>query len=234
MKLNCADCQAPIKSTDMNLERMLATCASCHSIFSFADRFPTASSLRMAGAERPEVPRPSSVQVVGTGKGLSLTSSWFNLGLIPLVFFCIAWDSFLINWYAMALTGKGPWIMVVFPIVHVAVGVGLTYSCIAGFLNTTRIDIQRDSLTVSHGPVPWRGNRVIPALSLDQLYCKEKISNNRNGVRHTYSVMAVTKNGETLELLSGIEEQEKALFIEQQVERHLGITDRPMPGELAR
>lgn len=234
MKLDCPDCRSSVKSTDVNLDRMLATCSSCHSVFSFADKFPTASASRTVSFERPEIARPSSIKVTGTAKGLTLESGWFNFSYIPMAFFCVAWDAFLINWYVTVLTTKGPWIAAVFPVAHVAVGIGLTYSTLAGFLNTTKVDVHRDSLTVEHGPIPWRGNRRIPVLDLEQLYCKEKVSTSRNGVQRTFAVMAILRSSEQIELLTGIDEQEKALFIEQQVERHLGITDRPVPGELVR
>jgi hypothetical protein len=39
---------------------------------------------------------------------------WFTPSVIFLVFFCIAWDSFLIFWYSMAFNSKHvPWIAVV-------------------------------------------------------------------------------------------------------------------------
>ena len=51
------------------------------------------------------------------GRDFSIRWRWFSPMYFGLLFFCIAWDSFLIFWYSMALHMKHvPWLMVVFPI----------------------------------------------------------------------------------------------------------------------
>ena len=49
------------------------------------------------------------------------------------------------------------WVFV-FPLVHVAVGVGLTYSVLATLFNRTEVELTADSLRVRHGPIPWKGS----------------------------------------------------------------------------
>ncbi len=79
----------------------------------------------------------------------------------------------------MALVGNvnrpanGPaWILIVFPICHVAVGVGRTYFILAGFFNATRVLVDGDFVHVRHRPIPWWGNRdaersLIQAIEVD-------------------------------------------------------------------
>lgn len=184
--------------------------------------------------ERGEVPMPGGMRVEQTAHGMQILRRWFSPAILFLVFFCIAWDGFLVFWYTVAFTQGGPWIMKVFPIAHVAVGVGLTYFTIASLFNTTRIEVNRGTLQVRHGPVPWFGGKSMNAGDVKQLYCKEKVSRGKHGYRYTYAVWAALQDGSSAKLASNNMESDQALFIEQQLERALGIKDRAVPGELPR
>lgn len=182
---------------------------------------------------------PAGISVEDDGASLRLVRRWFSLKLIPLLFFCIAWDAFLVFWYSLALApstsmngGGVPWIMIVFPIAHVAVGVGLTYSTLAGFLNRTQVRLEPGRLSIRHGPLPWLGNQVLDSSELDQVFCRRRDSTGRHGTNVTYEVRAIMKGGKLIKLLSGLEDEDQALYLEQQIERRLGIADRAVPGEL--
>ena len=113
----------------------------------------SAASISRQGI-RPLRPRPKEVTLQKQGDRLELSWRWFSWKYLPLAFFCVAWDSFLIFWYSMAFSTGSPWIMIVFPIAHVAVGVGLTYYTLAGFLNRSQVILDRTSFSVTHGPLP--------------------------------------------------------------------------------
>jgi DNA-directed RNA polymerase subunit RPC12/RpoP len=186
-------------------------------------------------AIRSKVPRPDSVKMTQGPDGLRLSYRWFSPVFFFLLFFCIAWDSFLVFWYAMALGGKGPdgafsLIAIIFPIAHVAVGVGLTYFVIAGFLNRTTIDVNQDELRVAHGPVPWKGNRRIPTDDLDQLYSSQNRNQSENS--HSYAVSALLKDGRKVTLIGMFHNDEEARFIERTIEDYLGLEHHPVAGEL--
>jgi len=115
---------------------------------------PTSDSSISRQGIRPLRPRPKEVSLQKQGDRLELSWRWFSWKYLPLVFFCVAWDSFLCFWYSMAFSTSAPWIMIVFPIAHVAVGVGLTYYTLAGFLNRSQVILDRTSFSVTHGPLP--------------------------------------------------------------------------------
>jgi hypothetical protein len=48
------------------------------------------------------------------------------------------------------------------------------------------------------------------------------------------TVNVETQDEKKIVLVSGLTEGYQALFIEQQIEEHLGIEHRPVPGEMAR
>jgi len=197
-----------------------------------------ASADRQSGADalkprRRLTPRPNQVKIEKLDDGLKLSWRWFSLKYIPLAFFCVAWDAFLCFWYSMALgMSNTPWIMIVFPVAHLAVGVGLTYSTLAGFLNTTTIKIDRRVLTVQHDPMPWMGEIKTPIAQLEQFYCKEKRSSSKNGEHFSYQLNAMLKDGRDLSLVSNLESPDIALFLEQQMESWLNIPDTDVAGEM--
>lgn len=182
-------------------------------------------------SRRPLMPQPGGVTVEMLDDGLELTWRWFSWKYIPLALFCVVWDGFLCFWYSIALSTDAPWIMIVFPIFHLAVGVGLTYSVLAGFLNHSTLRVDRKIFSIQHDPVPWLGEVKVPLGDLDQLYCKEK-RGSKGSV--SYQLAAVLKNGRKLDLLSNLESPEVGFFIEQQIENWLDIPDRSVRGEIPR
>ena len=201
-------------------------------------RLPTVASTRYAGdqpVERKRLPRPRPREVIVEKRDQSLVLSWrwFSLKYIPMVFFCIAWDAFLCFWYSVALGMKGtPWIMVVFPIAHVAVGVGLTYLTLAGFINRTTLRLDGQKFAVQYDPMPWYGEVKVPVNQLDQLYCKEDRSSSNSGTHYSYQLCALLKDGRKLDLVKNLESPDLAAYLEQQIEAWLRIPDREVAGEM--
>jgi hypothetical protein len=178
---------------------------------------------------------PERFQVERDENHLEVSWRWFSVVHIFLVFFCVVWDSFLIFWYSAVISVEGAaWIMAVFPLAHVAVGLGLTYFTIAGFLNRTRLCASHEQLSVAHGPLPWFGARVLPAASIGQLYSRELVTQTRSGTQRSYELQAIEKSGRQLRLLRGLGEVEQALWLEQELERFLGLQDREVAGEVER
>ena len=242
MQVKCKSCKSEIPAEDVNLARGLAKCRSCHAIFSFSDQVTGSDQprARERDQERINVTPPKSITIQDEGHRLLITRRWFTPVAFFLVFFCIAWNSFLIFWYSMVLSGDGPpgfmkVIFIIFPIGHLAVGVGLTYFTIALFVNRTTIEVGQGKLTVRHGPLFWIGNRDLRANGLDQLYCKELVRYGRHGHRReTYQLMAATRTQGHVKLLSGLENADQAISIEQAIERHLEIKDERVAGEMDR
>lgn len=227
--VRCPSCGTHIRGEDMNLAQMAARCATCDALIDLRGQ---AGGPASAGAAPMPVPLPGGIRVESNARELRLVRRWFSPVYIMTAVFSVVWCGFLVMWYSMA--ADGPLIMLLFPVLHVAVGVGMVYTTIAGFLNTTTITVDRGRLSVRHAPVPWKGNRELAASSLEQLYCQEHVSNGRNGTTVTYSVQAIDKAGRKVKLVSGLSDRDQALFIEQQVEGYLGITDRRVASEMRR
>lgn len=185
-------------------------------------------------AIRPEIAQPKGVSIQSDSQTMQLVHRWFTFKYIPLAFFAVFWDGFLIFWYAMAFGTGAPWIFIVFPILHVAVGIGITYTTIAGFLNRTILDITPSLVSVRYEPLPWLGAKKLRTAEIKQLYCKEKIVRSKNGAHSRYELYAVTSANTGVKLLGGLDNPDIAAFFEHQLERWMKITDHPVAGELAR
>ena len=251
LQIRCKACGLAIPAEDVNLDTGLAKCRSCQAVFGFldqisAEQLPTATL--SSGASLGELPRPlagmpQGYEVQGSGKNFSLTHTWRNWSLFFFVPFTIFWLGFLVVWYAgvgaMApRMGVMALVFLLFPLIHVAVGIGLAYTCVAMFVNRTIIRVDGMELTVRMGPLPFWGNKTFQIADILQLYCKEvrhrHHDNDSSTYHHSYSYeVHVLKTGNTSEkLLGGFITPDQAIIVEQQLEQALGIADRRVPGDV--
>ena len=242
----CSSCGAALRAEDLDRRLGVATCSHCGAMFdlrSRASRRPEvdpsagaahASSEAAAPRERPEVPMPERFRVGRRGKDLIVTWRWFKPVALFLLLFAVAWDSFLVVWYTLALEDGAPLFAILFPLGHVAVGVGITYIALTMLLNRTTVAVSGGMLTVRHGPLPWRPAPTIRAVDLEQLYVERVTKRSKNGTTVTFTVRAVTRDHKGQKVVTGLERLEQALYLEQQIERSLGIEDQPVAGEVRR
>ena len=229
MDIKCPHCSRAVQAENINIQSCIAKCGYCSAVFGFADKVPGAAA---PGSSKRAVEMPKSYTLENEGADLAITRRWMNWKYVMMLVFCVFWDGFLVFWYTIAFTKGGPLVMKLFPVLHVAVGVFLTYTTAAGFLNRTRITLNTLELRIRHYPLPWPGNKVVQRQEIEQLFCEEIMHSNKNGTSYTYNLQAVKNGGGRLKLVSGMDKPEEALFLEQKMEGFLGITDRPVAGEM--
>jgi hypothetical protein len=223
MEISCTQCGKPIAAADVNISAAVAKCRHCDSVFHIAaPQKPKAKLTEVAG-----------VEIVSSGGETTLVRRWFTPTAYFLIFFCIAWDAFLVFWYSMTLgDANSPWIMKVFPIAHVAVGLGLTYYTLCLFMNKTYFVLGNAELKIFHKPLPWKGSgKLIPRSDIDQLYVKEKVTHSKNGTSTFYELRLKTRSGKEHLICGGMHSSEQAMKIEQEIELAFGIKDRGVSGE---
>lgn len=174
------------------------------------------------------------LELTRTNYELAVSYRWRNPVAYFLIFFCLFWDGFLVMWYGIGLTSGGgmPAMFFLFPLIHVAVGVGLTYYTICLFVNKTLIRADQRTLSVKHSPLPWpRGNKEMAVRDIQQLFVQEKTGNKG----HKYHILsAQLKSGKILTLLPNVSATpEELLQLERSIEDYLGIPDQPVIGEMA-
>jgi hypothetical protein len=218
----------------------LGHCAACKATDAVGDADDAPKPAAAAKESRPErkpqekVPSPEGITMEDTGSELSFTRRWFSCVAIFLTFFCIFWDGFLIVWYAIALNQESVEVVaLLFPLIHAAVGIGLTYFVVCSYVNRTVIRVTGNTLSVTHGPLPWPGGKELDAKDIKQLYCDSKVHRGKNGTSTTYQLHAIDRQENQIKLLKGITEPGQVRYIEQEIERFLGIEDSAVPGELS-
>ena len=228
LTLTCPSCGASINVIENSARYRCEYCGNEHLMQGAATETAKAEELAPI---RPTIPAPSVVKIEKEGQSARIVQRWFSLKYVPMAFFCVAWDAFLCFWYSMALGGSAPWIFIVFPIAHLAVGIGLTYSTLCGFINRTVLEVTRDELSIWFEPLPWLGEKTLKTADLKQLYCKEKVTRGENSSTRQYHLYAVTNEDKEIQLLANLDSPDVALYFEQQIEGWLKITDRTVVGE---
>jgi hypothetical protein len=233
-ELRCKNCGAPIENEEIYLDLAMAKCSHCGTIFSLKGLPARESADAGQSDQRMLVPTPKRIKVLNQGETLQITYRWFGPKFIFMIFFTVFWNGFMLTWHGLSLR-TGMWPMSLFGLLHTAVGIGMAYYTLAGLLNQTTVQVKGGELTIRHAPLPWWGNKRIQALDIEQIYSREKVSRSKQGsVNYTYEVHAILDNSTKEKLVGGLKDQELALYIEQTLEKYLGIHDRPVRGEIPR
>ncbi len=124
--------------------------------------------------------------------------------------------------------------MAVFPILHVAVGVGGTYYVLTGFLNRTTMRVTKSTISIKHRPLPWLGGDIeLDAKAINQIYVKEIVTRGKNGTSKSYVLRYLDNQENDKRILpKGITlKVEDVQRIERLIEDFLDIKDFAVHGE---
>jgi len=222
----------------------LARCPNC-SAMSYPTMLRRPEDDLDAPWERPEVALPRGVRFEEQPDGLEIRVLWLSAralidaAVIAVVVFVLV-PMLFVDDSVLAQVGLPA-------VLHWLLGlVGLTflYTGVARLINRTRFTVTRGILRVAHGPLWWPGKRRLASASIDQLYVREhvrvvtrrrKMGITHQRVRHeihTWEVWLRRKDGETMKLLGRLGDSKQALYVEQRIERFLGIVDRPVEGAM--
>ena len=81
VEIKCRSCKASVQVENVNLDRMLAKCTACNSVFDISTQVPHAAAPYPAGGapprrERGNLPMPKGMDVEWGGSMLQITSKW--------------------------------------------------------------------------------------------------------------------------------------------------------------
>jgi hypothetical protein len=228
MKLNCKDCGSEVTANNINLDRMIAKCNICNAVFSFATHLGH-NNFYSPTAQKPKVERPKSMTVSALATELKISRKWFSPIFYHLAFFALIWN-FPVFGVAVAILLSGELATLPFLSLHLLAGLGITYMALTLLLNSTEITVNRNQLSIWHGPLPMKKNLIVSANEIAQIYCKEKIRHGQTATL-TYELYALNRNHQRQELVTDLPSAEDAIFLEQEIERFLRIQDQPIRGE---
>lgn len=251
MQVYCPQCGEQVPADDISLDRLLAKCVRCHAVFNLPDELTDHARRFHAAPQRPQrladLPLPDRMEIDESQPGLKIRYRWFTPAIFLLAGFCLIWDGFLFVWYYLisqgitftATGGRGPDLSLaiclgIFPLIHVALGLVLTYYVICACFNRTTVTAERGLLKIRHHPLPWPGSITIPTTHLKQLYCREYIrTSHRHGYHNyaRYELRAILRDQRQKVLFRNFTDPEPILFLETAIEQHFGIRDEPVAGE---
>lgn len=206
--LTCKSCRAPLDSRHIDRRNRLAQCPYCGTLADLSHLFPeTSMPAAQQPAERPPVPLPETITVERLPNGLRLTHKPQNkITLIIIGLFLLFF----------------PLMLLFLPLLYY-------------MLNKTTLVVQGGWLTIEYGPHPWfNRHQRYPLSEIAQLYVKKKTSYSEHGPNITYEVHALLTSHRDIKLVTNLTEPEQGLYIEQEIERYLGLRDHPVAGELSR
>ena len=226
LEMKCRNCGAELTPEEISPQLAAARCRHCHTLFAIPAAGPRT-------IERPNVSLPKGFTINETMDTLDITRRWRSPTVYFLLFFAIFWNGFMVVWNWIALS-QGMWPMAAFGLLHTGVGLFLIYTVVAMFINSTVVRSAPGLLAVKSGPLRWKGDKTMDPKLVEQLFCREKISHGKNGSSVSYQVEAVLEGNRRETLVKDLTDPNHALYIEQQLERHLRIADLPVAGEHGR
>lgn len=180
---------------------------------------------------RIDIGLPEKMGIYSNGSCLNISIKWLGWKVIYMTIFSIVWNGFIANQVQLIVSKNQSWDSALPLLPFFIAGLGMIYYVLAGWLNKTNILITHANITIRHTPIPWFGNKELAASDLKQIYVKECVSESENGKTASYQVHAITNKAANIMLLEGLESSEQGLFVEQEIEKYLNITDVPVKGE---
>jgi hypothetical protein len=122
---------------------------------------------------------------------------------------------------------------IVVPFILFATGICLAYSVATDWLNRTVIVINRKTISVWHGPLPWPGKKVISVAGIKRLHVvlSEWGKSVRRRRLYTFNLIAETADGQHTKIAGGFKQAEAA---KQAIEKYLSIQPvKPTPPDAA-
>ena len=157
---------------------------------------------------------PGGIKEEHKPDGLLITLRWYSgHTIISTILIGGVLASFWMRWINAPWPWKPSEIFGV--LLFSAAGLFLAYSCIAQFLNSTKIEIGAGRMRVAVGPIPWKGAM---ELRLDDVRGarSQKIIKSSRGSRRTptrFSVFLELRDGSEVELLKKIRSEDQAAYI---------------------
>lgn len=234
MSFACPHCSAPVPDLSIDQQREIATCAACARVIDLrAQDVPRVEPVAAAPAPRLRDPvaLPENMQIrvdaasigdyrAGASSGsITITRRWLrSKHYVLLLVLLAASGGVAFGWMQY---GASVWLG--FATLFV---ISWTHMLLSMFVNRTEIRVGDGRIDVKHGPIPtllYR-NKSVSASDLRQLYAA------RFGA--VFAVKAQLVDGSVEDLVRPLVTAEQALFVEQQLERVLGLVDFEVPGEL--
>jgi hypothetical protein len=239
MHSQCGICHAPLREGDIQLEQQSVSCSQCGGLYGLTrweiaelrkQRQDTSGLHQEGPEENPKLPKPYWT-FERKGDVLRLSWSWYK----PVVWAVLL---LLVLILGGLLSKAAGWLKPTNGTDTEALGGAVVvlvlfgYPVLLSFFNRTLIEVSPGTgLRIRHGPLPWFSPRPLKTEEIRQLYGRQYQYKNKGRASYVYELRVLLEDGSTRHLLSGGLSAEEVLFLERTLESHLGIEDRPVPGD---
>lgn len=154
-------------------------------------------------------------------------------GKWPLLFFTFAWNSMVIG-FMLLMIASGMLAMLLFLLIFAFAGLYMAWQTLRMFFNHKKVVISEDFLSTEVRPFKiGKGKQDFSIDEIDQLYVSKYFTGTTINEKRimAYSLSAILKDKRSVRIISN-SNLETALYLEQEVERFLDITDKPVHGEI--
>jgi hypothetical protein len=210
MALNCPNCGAEIPTANINIQNTLALCDRCGHVFDFVDSIPARK------AKQRKVRQPERLVVREGEHRLELAyQRVFDLnekvGLAVLSLLTIVLTFFSV------MAARDPTAPPPVPILFAGLALTFAYIAAMSLVNTTRIVVDEEAVTVDRGPLrfPINENRRVDLDEVTDVFCEEtETSKSRAAMDRYYRVCVRFDDDRRVALLKSLPE-EYAFYIAQ-------------------
>jgi len=217
IKITCPSCNTEAAAEHINIQDKIAKCGGCNAVFPFQEEVNQLLEQTTPTPPKQTILRPEGIEVFQFNRELELTfKKPFSGWLIPaLMFFPFCAIMLTISYITIGT------IPILLPIAFWMPALLFIYRAIVRA--TARITIDKQFLNISQRNRINTQEKSYPLLEVDQLYIK-KLPNQPG-----YSLNAIinSKSGSKhVTLVPYLKSHSKVMYLEQVIEKHLGIIDR--------
>lgn len=217
-QISCPSCQAGIPASDLNINDKIAKCNSCNVVFSFQGTvnqlFTNAPKIKQ------EVIRPEGIDLFYFKEDLDITIQQPYSVLEGIVGGIGIMFALLFTFIAFLKPGLFPmigtigfWLISAYPI----------YSWSTHSKNKIYVNIDERFINIEWRPKKMNKDKKYAIQDIDQLFIKK---NPNTGYYDLHMIVNGIEGQKHMRLIPGLDSQTKARYLEQELERHLGIIDR--------
>ena len=222
-KITCPACEQDLPADNLNINDKIAKCGSCHVVFPFHEEVARLNKNKQR--LRQEVIRPEGVDISYFRNEMDLAiqqnAYW---GWILFFFVFCALMVTLVYW-----KGKAPillpaltWLSTLYPFTNL-----ITQS-----RHKIHINVDDHYLNVKWRPKHFMKDKSYAIEEIEQLYIKN--TPEMGGYyKDVWMIVNGAKGQKHVKLIQMVASLSKAKYLEQEIERHIGIVDKKVAGEIS-
>jgi hypothetical protein len=213
MNLRCVNCGEPIPAKNINIQKTLALCDHCETVFDFSENVTSKPSTQKP--KNRKIKQPVDILINEDNEQLHLRFKW-SLNIVPPTVSILMGIWLLVSFLPLlaALNGKGE-----------ALGFGILlgffplYYFVSLLVNSTRMDLNNATLTAVSKPLPWFDGKNVNVDLINTVLYKQSKS-----FESFYDLTAQLHDGREINLIELIP-YEHAVFIAHEVNAYLYALD---------